>query len=826
MASTLHMIGNAHIDPVWLWRWQEGFHEVKATFRSALDRLAEFDDFVFTSSSAAFYEWVEQSDPAMLDEIRQRVREGRWEITGGWWIQPDCNIPSGESLVRQGLYGQRYFQETFGVKARVGYNVDSFGHCATLPQILKQSGLDYYVFMRPHPYEKGLPDNLFRWEADDGSRVLALRLPFQYQSGPGDMDAHIRRCAGQLRSPLNESVCFFGVGNHGGGPTIANIECVQRLQGDSDLPTLRFSTPDRFFAAVEARIESEGLAPPIVHDELQHHASGCYAAHSAIKRWNRRAEALLLAAETFSSVALRTTEQPYPGGDLDRAWKGVLFNQFHDILAGTSLESTYDDARDLYGEAMSIGGRALNLAMQSLAWQIRIEPHDDSHTDTPIVVFNPHAWPSRAPVEMEVGGFGPLGDSLIDDEGRSVPMQWVQSEATTNMRKRLCFVAKLPALGYRTYRLVKDVPSSESRREHSAVQPIEASDGVLDNGSLRLAIDGESGCIASLRLAGVELFNGLAAVPVVIDDPSDTWSHGVLRFDRAIGRFAPLDVRLIEQGAVRATLRVTSEWGRSTLIQEFTLYREIDRVDVRVLVDWREHFKALKLRFPVNVNLPRAVYEIPFGHIERATNGEEEPGGRWLDVSGIVHGTGDYGGLSLLNDGKYSFDVTGHEMGLTVLRSPIYAHHVPTHPEPDGHYSFIDQGEQRFTYSLLPHAGDWETINTPRHAAEVDQPPLPMVATYHVDGTLPQRASFLSVDAPNVNVTALKKAQADDSLILRCRETHGCNIDAVLQWTRPTGENRHIEARFKAHEIKTFRVPADEQQSVVEVNLLEEPFPP
>src|SRR5512135_3768714 len=168
----LYMIGNAHIDPVWLWQWQEGFHEVKATFRSALDRMQEYEDFIFSASSAAFYEWVEQSDPQMFAEIQQRVREGRWCLVGGWWIEPDCNIPGGESFARQALYAQRYFKEKFGVAAKVGYAIDSFGHNGMLPQLLKKAGLDYYVFMRPMPFEKGLPSGLFWWEADDGSRLL------------------------------------------------------------------------------------------------------------------------------------------------------------------------------------------------------------------------------------------------------------------------------------------------------------------------------------------------------------------------------------------------------------------------------------------------------------------------------------------------------------------------------------------------------------------------------------------------------------------------------------------------------------------------------
>ena len=197
---TMHMIGNAHVDPVWLWHCEEGCHEVMASFRSALDRMNEDPDFIFTASSAAFYAWVEQISPAMFEEIRARVAEGRWELVGGWWVEPDCNIPHGESFCRQGLYGQRYFMEKFGKIARVGYNPDSFGHAGSLPQILRKSGLDYYVFMRPSRQEKGLPGSLFWWESDDGSRVLAYRIPYEYGTKPEDIDIHVRRVAAELRA--------------------------------------------------------------------------------------------------------------------------------------------------------------------------------------------------------------------------------------------------------------------------------------------------------------------------------------------------------------------------------------------------------------------------------------------------------------------------------------------------------------------------------------------------------------------------------------------------------------------------------------------------
>ena len=801
--QTLHMIGNGHIDPVWLWQWHEGYHEVKATFRSALDRLSEYDDFVFVSSSAQFYEWVERSDPAMFDEIKARVAEGRWRVVGGWWIQPDCNIPGGESFVRQALYGQRYFREKFGVMATTGYNVDSFGHHGMLPQLLRKAGLRRYVFLRPMPHEKGLPGRLFWWQSDDGSRVLAFRIPFEYCTWGKDLEQHIRRCAGELKPPFDELMCFYGVGNHGGGPTRENIESIRRLNDDPDFPRLVFSDPDTFFEAIEAR----NLPIPVVHDELQHHASGCYAAHSGVKRWNRLAENRLMAAEKFAALAARLAGMPYPRDEFARAWKRVLFNQFHDTLAGTSLEAAYDDARDQFGEALAIADRAQNDAVQSIAWAIDIPPQEGVK---PLTVFNPHAWGSRVNVAFQARGL-PAAFALLDDEDRVGPVQDVQSWATSGGQRRLTFTADLPPLGYRTYRIV---PVDEAPAVESSLS---ATDHTLENRFFRLEIDPQTGQIASLfdKRHHVEVFAGPAARAVVIVDPSDTWSHNVFRFQDEIGQFAVTSVRLVESGPVLATLRVTSAFGASTLAQDFTLYDDLPQIDVRVSVDWCERHKLLKLRFPVNQIFMRAVYEIPYGHIERETTGDEEPGQSWLDLSGTVRETGATYGLSLLNDGKYSFDVNVRDIGLTVLRSPIYAHHIPAQPQPDRDYSYIDQGMQRFTYALLPHAGSWETAGTVRRAAELNQPPIVLLGTFHA-GPLPQSRAVIEASPENIVVGAVKLAEDNDDLIVRCYESSRAATDAEIR----VGE-RVMAVRFGASEIKTLRVPRDDAQPVMETNLLE-----
>jgi alpha-mannosidase len=808
------MIGNAHLDPVWLWQWQEGFQEAKATFRSALDRLREYPDFIFTSSSAAIYEWVEHNDPEMFAEIQARVAEGRWQICGGWWIQPDCNLPSGESFVRQGLYGQRYFQEKLGVTARTGYNVDSFGHHGMLPQILRKSGMDAYIFMRPSPQEMGLAGPLFWWEADDGSRVLTYRIPYEYASPGKDIETHIRRCAQEIKAPFTEGLCFYGVGNHGGGPTKENLECIRRLNEAPDLPRLVLSGPNAFFDHVRA---AGDLPIPVVHTDLQHHASGCYAAHSGVKRWNRRAENALLAAEKWAGLAHWLTGLAYPA-DFAHAWKLVLFNQFHDILAGTSIEAAYEDARDNFGEALSIAARAANHAMQSISWQIDIAPEDGMK---PIVVFNPHAWQSKVNVELEWGRLAE-GSTLLDDADQPTAVQTVQSAATAGGRSRLSFVADLPPLGYRVYRVVlrpapETPPGAESPAGPAALQ---ASDTAMENAWFKLEFDPETGYIRSLtdKQRGVDLLRAPGARPVVMNDPSDTWSHNVLRFDNVAGEFRATGVKLVANGPVKAIIRVLSTYGSSQLIQDFAMYRDLPQIEVRAMVDWNERFQLLKLQFPLNLNFMRATYEIPYGHIQRPVNGEEEPGQSWLDVSGVVRNSEELYGLSLLNDSKYSFDVNNKILSMTVLRSPIYAHHDPFVPDPEGQYTFIDQGVQHFTYVLLPHPGSWETAGTVRRAAELNQPPTAIIETYHAQGKLPQVASYLSVDQDNIVVSAVKRAEDSDDLIIRCYETAKVGTAGTL---RLPPWDRVIETTFGPCEIKTLRVPKDPAQPVVETNLLE-----
>jgi alpha-mannosidase len=806
---TLHLIGNSHIDPVWLWQWPEGFQEIRATFRSALDRLDEYPEFIFTCDSAAYYEWIEEIDPAMFAEIAARVAEGRWELVGGWWVEPDCNIPGGESFVRHALLSQRFFLERFGRIATVGYNVDPFGHNAMLPQILRRSGMDSYVFMRPGPHEMRLPGPVFWWQSADGSRVLAYRLPHEYCSPHEDLGYHLDKSIAQLPEGWTEMMAFYGVGNHGGGPTRANLDSIRRLDSAGSMPHLEHSTPRRFFDDV---IGNGKL--PIVEGDLQHHAVGCYSAHSGIKRWMRRSESALAAAEVWSTVARTVVGSVYPADDLRRAWKQVLFNQFHDILGGTAIEPAYRDARDQLGEANAVAARAQNTAIQSLARALDL-PIDEN--TTPILVFNPHAWPITMPVELEYGGLR-VDDGLVADEGGPVPYQTIQSYATVQpWRSRIAFEAELPALGYRTYRMTHGLG-------RTTASPLRAEVGVLENDHLRLELDPATGDIGSLVLREdgrdvVDLIEQGASRAAVVEDTSDTWGHRLLSYRDEVGRFAASRVELIEAGPVRGILRVDGSYGDSRCILDYVLPAHGRGLEVRAILDWREHAKLLKLRYATRLSSTTATYEIPYGAIERPTDGDEEPGQRWVDVAGAIRRSKGRFGLAVLNDGKYGFDVHEGEIGVTVVRSPIYAHHEPTSPTPGIRYQFQDQGAQRFALMLVPHRGSWQDADLTRRAIELNSRPTALFESFH-PGRLPATASYGAVEPANVIVGALKVAEDGDDVVVRVAETAGRPTRATVDL--PAWQRR-FEVDMGAFEIRTFRLSRDPDLDVVETDLLERP---
>jgi alpha-mannosidase len=806
-SPTVHLIGNAHIDPVWLWRWPEGFAEVKATFRSALDRMRETADYIFTSSSAAFFEWIEENDPEIFQEILERVRQGRWAIAGGWWIEPDCNLPGGEALVRQGLYGQRYFREKFGLTCKTGYCVDSFGHAATLPKILAGCGMQGYVFMRPQPHENDrIPLLAFRWRGDDGTEVAALRIPDAYTvwsaaALAGQLRRNLELAA---RTPLQtQTVAFYGVGNHGGGPTRQMLHQIAQWQAQEGMPALVHSSPDIFLALARSR------RLPVWQGEMQHHARGCYAAVSAIKTANRKAEEALLRAELWGAAARALAGRKPPTAALARAWKQVLFNQFHDILAGSSVAEAYVDAQHQIGAALHAAESAANDARQAISWRIDIQGEG-----APLVVFNNQPFSFTGVVETEDVGFLVQDPSqgepgLTDNAGRPVPCQAIEPHTICG-RRRFVAQVSLPPLGYAVLRQGA-VPGNAARRllGKSAVR---AGKLALENDCLSLGLDRRGYLTLYDRRRRRPVLDRAGGVPLVIEDPSDTWSHGIDAFRQVAGRFKKVGAEVLETGPVRGCLSVRYAWRDSLLILEYLLGAGEPFVAVRGRIDWREHWQALKLAFPVPSRAARWTAEVPYGTVERPTNGEEEPVQQWVDLSA------GSGGLAVANDGRYSCSAEPGELRLTLLRSPAYAFHDPHRPASFARHEFTDQGVQTFRLALVPHGGDWREAGVVEIARQLNRGPDTLSETVH-PGPLPAVGGFVSCRGKGVYIGALKEAEDGGGLIVRAAEWFGRRWQARFAIA---ALGRDWTATFKGREIKTFLVPDDPRQPVREVSMLEE----
>ena len=500
MDKTIKLIGNAHLDPIWLWRWQEGCGEVLQTFRSALDRLKEYKDFVFTCSSAAYYQWVEEIDPEMFEEIKVMVKKGRWVPVNGWWVQPDCNMPSGESFARQALYSQLYYYEKFGITCKTGYNVDSFGHNANLPQLLKQGGMNTYVFQRPGTNENAeIPENLFWWDSADGTRIMTYRLPDGYGTdGIEALERRIENMNERAEQTGHGMMLFYGIGNHGGGPTRGDIEYLKENLEREGYNDLEFSSPDEYFEDML----NQFLKLPVWQDELQHHASGCYSATSLVKALNRRAENLLAASEKWDTISSIVTDSAPKTKQFEDAWKKVCFNQFHDIMCGCSIMEAYEDVKDSQGYAMNIASEGYNNAVLKIAR--KVDTWIDGVSDPifeerhfagfmpksfprPIIVFNPHSYDIELPVRTSHPS-----KAVTDSEGNSVLFQNVRASRSNDNHLDTMFIAKVPAFGYATYWLELD--SEMKADKELSGEP----DFFMENEFISVELDAQTGYIKSL----------------------------------------------------------------------------------------------------------------------------------------------------------------------------------------------------------------------------------------------------------------------------------------------------------------------------------------
>ena len=806
MKTKYHLIANAHLDPVWQWRVPEGLSLVKSTFRSALDRMKEYPSYTFTSACAAYYKWIKLSEPEMFEEIRERVKEGRWAVVGGMWVQPDCNLPSGEAFCRHFLYSQKFFKDNFGFHVKTGYNVDSFGHNGMLPQLLKKSGIDNYIYHRPdnRTEKPNLPfEELHDWQSPDGSCVRAFRIPDWYAG-----DIHTTRLEKSYYNKNQPMMVFIGVGNHGGGPSKRHIEHASEFVESGNF---KFSTPNTYFE------ETADLAVPMVKEDLQHHASGCYSANSKIKNLNRRAETELVCAEKTDVLAAWLTGAHFHSEKLEEAWERVMFNQFHDILAGCSIKEAYIDAENAFGYAREIALDVQTFAAERISWRIKTTDFLDADPTemrgrmwykegegSPMVVFNPHSFPVKALAEFGTQDVA----KVLDVNGKEIPFQLVRASYTDGGHTRKClFEADVPAYGYAVYYLYHK-ENEEATKYHLGLN---ATDKFLENDKVKIVFDEKTGAISSylLKKANTEFAKGLLGKAIVCDDiANDTWGHHVFDYNLDIGEFGDGTLALIENGPLRATIKSTVTYGSSVLTRYYSLTPDSEKLTVKTVLDLDEKYKSVKLSFHTAVENPTVTYSMPYGFIEKTANGEEEPCHAWCDLRG-----GDGKGLALINTSKYSFCAIGSDLRMMIGRCCAYLDHYGQHMR-DEEMTFMDKGEQEFSYEIVPHT---EKMNaTLFKMAEILNAPLQTYQETHHDGALPQTYSALSVDKENIVICAIKAAEDRNGTILRIVETNGATTDATI---RLPLFNTEFTMTWRPQEIKTVRISSDGK--ICECNITE-----
>ena len=787
------MIGNAHLDPAWVWSWQEGSCEAKATIRSALDRMKEFPNFKFVCSSSSVYQWIEDFDPEMFDELKARVQEGRFIVVGGWKVQPDCNLPNGENFARMSLYSQRYFKEKLGVTAKVGYNVDSFGHNAMMPQILQKSGMKYYVYMRPMEYEKSMKDNIFTWEAPDGSKVTAFRINEAYCKRFNQMEeleTYLESCSQFYNG--NEFMGYYGVGNHGGGPTIKNIQLIEEYNQKEDGKfELIMADPAEFFE----KYENEHTMS-VLNEELQHHASGCYAAVSEVKTLLRKGETKLTAAEKFSVLAEMLTGKSYDTKKMQAGWENLNFLAFHDIMGGCCIKSAYDDSLYMGYESISLAEKQKNSALQTISWKIDTTKKEYG---LPAIIFNPHSFAVEETVAINNHVL-----SVRDANGQEIPFINAVSEALPVFeRDNATFRVKIPALGYAVYYYE---PSNEFnipfRTEGDYAKREKKSSALaLENDILKVAFD-EKGSLVSLvdKRTGKEILNDHSRVVVIDESEHDTWSHAKNYFNKEIGAFEYVTAEKLESNDIRETVKVTSAYGDSALTQYYTLNAGEDFVRVHVKLNWNEKHKMLKFAFPVKAENPTSIYEIPFGSIERPCNGEEEATLMWAMVGDQENG------LAVLNDSKYSYSVKDNEISLTGIRSPIYCDHGLTRGT---EANYTDQGVHEFSYALMP-ATTKERVRIFQRALQFNTPLTVILENWH-KGCLPLQYEGMSIDKENIVVSAFKRAEGGNGFILRAYECDGKAVTAKID-CKDLGA---YKVEFSPYEVKTLWIKDGKVEEVL-----------
>jgi alpha-mannosidase len=832
----VHLICNAHIDPVWMWNWEEGLRETISTFRSAVTLLDEFPEFIFNHNESLTYEWVEEYDPPLFDRIKALVSSGRWHITGGWYLQPDLNLPGGETLVRVILEGRRYFAEKFGVRPVVSYNFDSFGHPNSIPKLLKQSGFRMYIHCRPLDTQMPLPAPFYRWRSGDGSEIIAVRPDTGWYSTPhpGQAQEQARRGIKIARETGMDTIVTWGLGNHGGGATRADLLLFRdmfREFADSDVE-IRHSTPEAFFTRIQPHISRF----PVIEGELQRTLSGTYTSVGTIKRQMRTVESLLAMAERTAAMAWWRFGTPYPADLLRAAWKRLMFNSFHDVLCGSLCESAIPGILAMFGFAEDSARRVIAKAQSALLPDIPPSP------DTiPIYVLNPHANPVKAPVRLNfLSAYAPPPRrkpfTLVDDRGQVVPHQETGGDSVVideSTWQPFCgFVAEVAPASVRRYEIRFEAPPEP----HMPFQVNESADGItLQTPFFQAHFDRHQAALA--RLTDTVSSGNLLRAPVRLFSMQDV-SHGwggenrvafnqpVAPFDaltpEGVGDFVGMEgsrgpaLRVIANGEAWITVESLVGWQHCRASIQHTFYAALPYIDMDVRLYMQARRKMIKLQIPLALNKCQVTAEIPYGVAAYPANATEYPYARWLCLQS------DSMRIGVANSSQNGFDVS-HDgvLNLSISRGGTHCAWSESDVPTEKSYTFMDQTQIDTRFRLLvsgPLTPYFDqalisaaiTLNQPLDAFFCYFPPTPL------PGAQPAYPPFLHVEPATVVLGALKKADQENALIVRLVESVGQDVTAYIRFEG--GRSKPIP--FAPYEIKTFKI--DREGTWTLVNLIEE----
>lgn len=776
----LSAVGHAHIDTAWLWPLAETRRKCIRTFSTAVRYLDEYPEYRFTVSQAQQYEWIKEMNPGLYEKIKAKVKSGQFIPAGGSWVEPDCNLPSGEALVRQFMYGQRYFRKEFGITCEEFWEPDVFGYSAALPQILRQVGMKYFLTIKLswNQFNK-LSSHTFWWEGLDGSRVLTHFPPADTYNSMADVKEVLYSMNNYKDLDRSkEAYLLFGYGDGGGGPTTAMIEQLQRMSDVDGLPKVSMRAPNEFFT----RLAEDGKDLSTWSGELYfelHRAT--YTSQARNKKYNRLSEFLLHDVEFLSAVAHTLADAEYPTETLDRLWKTVLTSQFHDIIPGSSIDLVYQDSTKQYQEILETGAALRSKATASLLGK----PAEQGQN---VCALNTTSFERSEVVEL------PENAGSVQTSADGKPLG----------------IASAPAYGYTVF-----APQAGSGQQVRVTEDGESV--ILENAFVR-AIFQRSGVLTSLfhkqtRRESIEPGQSGNQFVLFDDQPNnwDAWDVDVFHLEKRFDQPGAISCKVIEPGPLRASIAFEYHIGsHSNLKQVVSLTSLSPRLDFANEIEWHERHKFLKVEFPVNVRAANATYEIQFGHLQRPTHFNtswdmarfEVVAHKWADLS-----DSDFG-VALLNDSKYGHAAHGNVLRLSLLRAP-------TAPDPEA-----DQGNHTFRYALLPHAG------APQNAGVIEEGyafnvPLQIFST----AAAPASQSYFSVSNPAVIIDTVKKAEDTDDLIVRLYESHGTRGSAQLRSTLPfrrfgrcnlledeTEDTKAawnpegIEFSFKPFEIITFKL--------------------